>query len=504
MLHFDSHKSWKELLPSVFSWLETVKLSNNTDFHRNVPHIVPFTIDKSTKKPQTDGLWNNDLAKQVDATLQSLASLGNRSVHSTVIDETPFVFIQVSSVNTTHCQKSRQVGIEAANFVKHMTCEKLVLCGMSHIDCSQIFDGLVQGLYSLSAFKESQSEAKFPQELVFHSEKKDNFEDLLNFLKGTIITRLVADAPPNWLDSEKFAEIARSLAEDLNIKCTIMGREELIKRKMGAFASVAQGTQIDPKFITLEIKGKNPNKWLALVGKGLTFDAGGISLKPSAGMAEMKYDLCGGAAVLGAAYCLAHKTPPTNVVCVIGAVENMPGFSATRPGDVVKSLSGKTIEILNTDAEGRLVLADLLQHTVSQYKPDFIVDVATLTGAVLFALGTMGSAVMSNRQDLADYLIKIGHKQGEPLWQLPLWPELDRELKSDVADLKNIVNSSVKAGTISAGAFLKCFIEDTPWAHFDIAGTGWDCSATGFPRNGSSAFGVRTLVEACMAWETQN
>ena len=281
----------------------------------------------------------------------------------------------------------------------------------------------------------------------------------------------------------------------------VWGRDEILKNKMGSFHSVAQGTHIDPKFIAIEIEGKDTSRWASLVGKGLTFDSGGISLKPSSGMHEMKYDMCGGAAVLGSAYYLGQVKPAVNVVCLIGAVENMPGAYATRPGDIVSSHSGKTIEVLNTDAEGRLVLVDLLSYAIETYKPDFVVDVATLTGAVLFGLGTIGAAVMSNQEKFCRYLEEKSHEQGEPLWQLPLWPELDQELKSDFADLKNITSPAVKAGSITAAVFLKQFVGETTWAHLDIAGTGWDCKATGFPKSGACAFSMRTLSKACLDWK---
>ena len=179
----------------------------------------------------------------------------------------------------------------------------------------------------------------------------------------------------------------------------------------------------------------------------------------------------------------------------------MPSSKATRPGDIVTSLNGKTIEVLNTDAEGRLVLADLLQYAINTYKPEFMINTATLTGAVLMALGSIGSALMSNNQNLADFILQTSQKVGEPFWQLPLWPEFDKEVKSSIADLKNITSSNVKAGTITAGTFLKEFVGNTPWCHLDIAGTGWDCKATGFPNSGATAFGMRTLVQACLDWQ---
>ena len=330
------------------------------------------------------------------------------------------------------------------------------------VEAFDILDGMVQAWYTLDSFKEKELNKVYQKRLASaQTLSNETVHEFKAMMKGTILARMVADAPPNWMDSEKFAEIARGISKELGLKCTVWGRDDILKNGMSSFHSVAQGTKIDPKFIAIEIEGKDTSRWASLVGKGLTFDSGGISLKPGAGMHEMKYDMCGGAAVLGASYYLGNVKPAVNTLCLIGAVENMPGHYATRPGDIVGSYDGKTIEIQNTDAEGRLVLVDLLSYAVKNYKPEFVVDVATLTGAVLFGLGTIGAAVMSNQPDLCRYLRNCSREQGEPLWELPLWPELDKELKSDFADLKNITNSSVKAGSITAAVFLKQFVGDT-------------------------------------------
>jgi leucyl aminopeptidase len=267
---------------------------------------------------------------------------------------------------------------------------------------------------------------------------------------------------------------------------------------MGSFLSVADGGNTEPRTIVIEIDGKDNSKSIALVGKGLTFDSGGISIKPSAGMEEMKYDMSGGAAVLGVARYFSKVKPPVKVVCIIGASENMPSGTATKPGDIVRAMNGKTIEVLNTDAEGRLVLADCLHYAISQYKPAMVIDIATLTGAVLMALGCVGAALMANDAATAQHILKAAEGMGEPLWQLPLWPELEKETKSEIADLKNIAKANVKGGSIMGGMFLKEFVGDAKWAHLDIAGTGWNCQATGYPPGGGSTFGLRTMVAACM------
>ena len=313
-------------------------------------------------------------------------------------------------------------------------------------------------------------------------------------------TRMLQDAPANWLDPIRFADIARDMAGEFGIKVKIANKEEITAMGMGLFIAVSNGSDIEPRLITLEIDGQDNSKTVALVGKGLTFDAGGISLKPSASMEEMKYDMSGGAAVLGTALYLAKVKPPTKVVCVIGATENMPSGKAVKPGDVIVAMNGKTVEIQNTDAEGRLVLADLLHYVGTSYNPELTVNIATLTGAVLMALGTAGSALLTNDQDSADHVLKTARHVGEPMWQLPIWPELEKETKGDTADYNNIAKPNVKAGTIMGAAFLREFVGERKWVHLDIAGTGWNTKATGYPSSGGSAWGLRTMAELCLRW----
>ena len=252
---------------------------------------------------------------------------------------------------------------------------------------------------------------------------------------------------------------------------------------MGSLLSVTAGTQQPAKMIVLEYKGdKTRGKPIVLVGKGVTFDSGGISLKPGAGMDEMKYDMCGAASVLGTLSAIAEYKLPLNVTGIIPAVENMPSGSATRPGDVVTSMSGQTIEVLNTDAEGRLILCDALTYA-GRYKPSFVIDIATLTGACVMALGSHASGLLSNDDSLAQALENAGQTSGDRVWRLPLWNEYDKQLKSNFADMANI--GGREAGTITAACFLGRFTKNYRWAHLDIAGTAWNSGtnkgATGRP-----------------------
>jgi leucyl aminopeptidase len=368
---------------------------------------------------------------------------------------------------------------------------------------ASIFDGIGLGLYDIGIFKgarSAQALEALPKKVSIVGEKLSShaLKSIKQLIKASALTRMLQDAPANWLTPERFATIAADVSKELSLKCTILGRAELEALGAGSFLSVGAGSSGEPRLIAIEIPGVNSSETVALIGKGLTFDTGGNSLKPALGMGEMKYDMSGGAAVLGAACYLAKEKPRCRVICLIGAVENMPGPTATRPGDVVVAMNGKTIDVQNTDAEGRLVLADLLHYANVHYKPTLMVDIATLTGAVLHALGHAGAGLMSNDQSTADRVVRVAKEQGEPFWQLPLWPELEKETKGECSDLQNIAKPNVLAGTIMGGMFLAEFVGQTKWVHLDIAGTGWSCKATGFPSVGGSSFGLRTLAALCL------
>ncbi len=306
---------------------------------------------------------------------------------------------------------------------------------------------------------------------------------------GMATTRTLGNLPPNLLNPEALADHAKAMAKTHGLKCTILKRADMEKLGMGSLLAVAQGSTTAPRMIALEYKG-GKGAPIALVGKGVTFDTGGISLKPGAGMDEMKFDMCGAATVVGVMQALAELKLPINVVGVIPAVENMPAGNAARPGDVVTSMSGQTIEILNTDAEGRLILCDALTWTQREFKPKQIIDMATLTGACIIALGNHTSGLMGNNDTLASELLVASEQTYDRAWRLPLFDEYDEQLKSNFADMGNI--GGREAGTITAACFLKRFIEnDTPWAHLDIAGTAWVSGA----KKGASGRPVPLLVQ---------
>jgi leucyl aminopeptidase len=302
--------------------------------------------------------------------------------------------------------------------------------------------------------------------------------------EGMALTQELANMPANFCTPLYLAETAATLAELYGFDVVVLEREDAEELGMGAFLAVAQGTETPPKFITLSYQGTDEETPpIALVGKGVTFDTGGISIKPGAAMDEMKYDMAGAASVLGIFKALGELKPKINVVGVIPATENMPDGKAIKPGDVVRSMSGQTIEILNTDAEGRLVLCDALTYAQQTFKPEKIIDMATLTGACIIALGHHISGLMGNSEALVNGLLEAGNTTYDRFWQLPLSEEYDEQLKSNFADMANIGGRS--AGTITAAQFLQRFIKKVDWAHCDIAGTAWvsgeNKGATGRP-----------------------
>jgi leucyl aminopeptidase len=311
--------------------------------------------------------------------------------------------------------------------------------------------------------------------------------------ESVILARELVDQPANVATPAFLAEKAVEAAGRYGFDCRVMERDEMERNGMEALLAVAKGSCQPPRFIILEYHGgAAADRPTVLVGKGITFDSGGISLKPREGMEKMKNDMAGGAAVLGTVTAVARLGLPVNLVGLIPCAENLPGGRAYKPGDLVRSMAGKTIEIVNTDAEGRLVLCDAL-HYAQKYRPAALIDLATLTGACVVALGTFSSGVMGNDARLVKALQQAGEASGERLWELPLWDEYGELMKSDVADLKNAGGAT--AGTISAGWFLKQFAGKAKWAHLDIAGTAWEEKGRPYLPKGATGVGVRLLIE---------
>jgi leucyl aminopeptidase len=323
---------------------------------------------------------------------------------------------------------------------------------------------------------------------------------------GVMRARDLANAPGNVLTPARMADIAHEIGTAAGMHVRSLDRAELEQEGFGGLLAVGQGSTQEPRFIIMDYTPAGDAATyptICLVGKGITFDTGGISLKPGANMDNMKMDMGGAAAVLGTMQAIGAWQPPLRIVALISAAENMPGGNAFKPGDVITTLSGKTVEVLNTDAEGRVVLADALAYA-RRYEPTAVIDLATLTGAASIALGPHASAVLGTDQTLVDRLCAAGDECGERLWQLPLWDEYREMVKSEIADVRN-TGGGREAGTITAAAFLAAFAGEMPWAHLDIAATAW---VRGEPRayqtRGATGVGVRVLLHFLHNWVQQS
>jgi leucyl aminopeptidase len=307
---------------------------------------------------------------------------------------------------------------------------------------------------------------------------------------GVFVTRDLVSEPANILTPAEMATRIQKLA-GLGLDIEVFGQSELEALGFGSLLGVSQGSVQPPRMVVIRWNGGGDEKPVAFIGKGVTFDTGGISIKPAAGMEDMKWDMAGAGAVVGLMAALAGRKARVNAVGLVGLVENMPGSNAQRPGDVVKSYSGQTIEVLNTDAEGRLVLADVLWYAQEKFDPRFMVDMATLTGAIIVALGHEHAGMFCNDDDLAQKLEAAGIATGEKLWRMPMGKAYDKQLKSDIADMKNITGRP--GSSITAAQFLARFVNEKPWAHLDIAGTAWATKDAAITPKGATAFGVRLL-----------
>jgi leucyl aminopeptidase len=304
--------------------------------------------------------------------------------------------------------------------------------------------------------------------------------------------RDLGNAPCNVMTPTRLAQRAEEVAKDVGIKCTVHGRREIERMKMGGLLAVNRGSVEEPRFVVMEYAPRKAKKHVALVGKGITFDSGGISIKPGEKMEEMKFDMCGAAAVIGTMEAVARLALPVRVTGIFAATDNLPSGSAYKPGEIITMMNGKTVEIVNTDAEGRMILGDAL-HYASNLKPDHLIDYATLTGACVVALGNEAAGLFANDDELARKLIESGERVGDRVWRMPLWDEYRDLIRSEWADMKN--SGGRWAGAVSAAVFLKEFVDCPSWAHLDIAGTAYAESENAREARGASGAGVRVTVD---------
>ncbi len=368
-------------------------------------------------------------------------------------------------------------------------------------------EGILLSFYKLDRYKTVDENEKVTlQRLTILKEKRKGIGEIKKgiefgeiFSWATNFCRDLANRPGNYLTPTHLAGEADKLAQQNNLKCRIFSASEIKKLKMNTFLAVASGSKLPPKLIVLEyLPPRRKINTLVLVGKGITFDAGGLSLKTTEGMVEMKGDMMGGAVVISTIAACAKIGLPLHLIGIIPTTENLPSGSALKVGDIITSHSGKTIEVLNTDAEGRLILADGLSYARS-FEPDAVVDVATLTGTIKLALGTICAGLFGNHRGLKAQMLRAGEVSGERVWEMPLWKEYDEFLKSDLADIKNVGGRF--GGAILAAAFLQNFVGDLPWIHLDIAGVDFKEKDDSYHSKGATGFGARLLLQFLRDWK---
>ena len=406
--------------------------------------------------------------------------------------------------------------VAAANRLKVKTL-MAVLPAKTVVSAAVVAESITEGFlltdYSFDKYKtknDKENGAKRAGDLQFilhdgglhHNQVRQGMNRGRRAALAACAARDMANEPGNVWTPARFVRFARELARKNELSCRIFDKPALKKLRMGGILAVNQGSAVPPKLVVLEYQGSKKWPTLMLVGKGLTFDSGGISLKPAAGMEDMKYDMCGGAAVICAMQVIARERPKgLNVVALVPTTENLSGASAIKPGDIITHYGGTTSEVINTDAEGRLILADALAYGIATYKPDAVVDLATLTGAVIVGLGHHRTGLLSTDDSLSEKILAAGDMAGEPLWRLPLGTEYSKQIESEVADIRNIGGKG--GGTITAACYLQEFVGNTPWAHLDIAGTAWNFTKKSYIPKGPSGIAVRTLVNLVRNWKTE-
>ncbi|HEY9722378.1 MAG TPA: leucyl aminopeptidase [Oscillatoriaceae cyanobacterium] len=379
----------------------------------------------------------------------------------------------------------------------------------AEVAAQAIAEGALLSLYQMNAYRtKDREEIKTVDSVTFWTPEASHQEAIkagvatAQVLADSIaLTRDLVVQPGNVITATRMAEEVQKMGKEVGLKVTVLDKPELEKRGFGGLLGVNRGSVEPPKFIIMEWNGGPKDEApIVLIGKGITFDTGGISIKPAEGMEKMKYDMAGGGATIGAMRAIAKLGLKRNVVGLVPATDNMPSGSALKPGDVITAYGGQTVEVLNTDAEGRLVLMDALAYASKDLKAQAVIDMATLTGACVIALGTDAMAVLGNNQELVDRVLAAGEKTGDRGWQLPMWKEYNELLRSDIADMKNI--GGREAGTITAACFLGRHVgEKTPWVHLDIAGTAWTEKEKPYRPKGPTGVPVRLLVDLVRDWQ---
>jgi len=409
-----------------------------------------------------------------------------------------------------NADRIRGIAGEFCRALRKLNCRKIATilhgAGAGGIEpvasAEAIAEGALLGLYSFTKYKKPEYEdVKEMLIVVKEEERAPSLERAVEkarvVAEAASLARTMIDEPANYMTPTRMAEAAREIAGKYDLGLKVLEVEDMEAMGMGALLGVARGSNEPPKLMTLSYRGDGRSQEaLGFLGKGITFDSGGISIKPSEGMSEMKGDMAGAAAVVTALGAIAQLKPQINVTAIIPATENLPSGTALKPGDILKAMNGKTIEVISTDAEGRLILADALCYA-QKLGLSPLIDLATLTGACRIALGTLYGGLFSNNRDLAEKVLKAGERAGERMWQMPMPAEYKELIKSEIADIKNSGNRL--GGAITAALFLAEFAGDTPWVHVDIAGPASSTKESGYLVKGATGFGVRTLVEFALS-----
>ncbi|UCD70944.1 MAG: leucyl aminopeptidase [Syntrophobacterales bacterium] len=434
------------------------------------------------------------------------------------IPSTRILLMGLGKRSDFHLDKWRGAASKAAQFLRDKGVKEFslypYLSGERKISLEDFSQGLIEGiylgLYRFTEFKTEEMEKikKVEQvHLVTPDERgisriQKTVDTAEAISQAVYLARDLVSRPANRKTPSMLAQIAKEVAENTGLRCEVLNVDEMKKLGMGALLAVASGSREPPKFIILEYKPpSNSLGRVVVIGKAITFDSGGLSLKPSENMDKMKHDMGGGAAAIGILRAASQLKLPFQLIALIPATENLPSGSAYRPGDILTSLSGKTIEVISTDAEGRLILADALAYS-QRFKPKAIIDLATLTGACIIALGENVTGMMGNDDELKARVRRAADRTGEKVWELPLWEEYGEQIKSEVADIKNV--GGRPAGTITGGAFLKKFVGEYPWVHLDIAGPVWADKDKPYIPKGATGVGVRLVVQLLREWKVSS
>lgn len=480
----------------------------------NTQALIVFIDDKlklDSELINLDQQHHGLISKTIANKLQFTGKYGQIKIIPSVVKSGEVKYLVLAGLGSE--EKLTEVKIEelAGKILQNATNAKIATIGLkiknrissftSSLVASLIASGALLASYRFDKYRTTLKEAdKFVVE-SFEISTDNNVEAAKLFevkkliAEGVFFTRDISNEPSNIKTPQIYAERIAETLEELNVDVSILGEREMKNLGMGALLGVGQGSQNESKLVVMEYQGASKEApYIALVGKGVIFDTGGISLKPSNNMHLMRYDMCGSAAVVGTIIAVASQELPVNIVGVVGLVENMPSGNAQRPGDVVTTMSGQTAEVLNTDAEGRLVLADAVWYAQEKFKPKCVIDVATLTGAIVVSLGPTYAGCFSNNDELADKLIKAGEEVNEKLWRMPLHEDYDAMINSDIADMANIGNVPGAAGSSTAAHFIKRFIQEgVEWAHLDIAGVANSNKPSSLGPKGAVGYGVRLL-----------